>query len=226
MADLTAALQHFRDSPRRTAYEAIVATLREAILSGALPPGTRLIQADIATQFGVSNTPVREALRQLTAEDLVRFDSFHGAEVRTPELDEIREVYELSTVLAPLAVRRAVERIDDDELARLRELHESMRRVSDVSEWTQLNREFHDTIDEAAGSARLLRMLSGLRDARMLQVIMAIDAAGPTIDQSNLEHGELLEAIERRDAPRASQINLAHVGASLEAIETQLTETS
>jgi DNA-binding GntR family transcriptional regulator len=226
MADLAGALQRFRASPRRTAYEAIVTSVRDAILTGALPPGTRLVQTDLAAQFGVSNTPVREALRQLAAESLVQFDAFRGAVVRQPTLDEIREVYELSSMLAPVAARRAVSRMSDAQRARLNELHALMLQGTDTAAWTQLNREFHDIIEEAAGSPRLMSILRGLRDARMLQVILGLERRERTIEESNREHAELLEAFATGDADSAASIMARHVGASLAAVENELANES
>src|SRR5262245_24385406 len=88
---------------RQTAPQAVADALREAILSGALPGGSRLIQSSLANHFGVSSTPVREALRQLAAEGLVQFDSYRGAVVFTPSAEEIEDVWDLLLRLEPVA---------------------------------------------------------------------------------------------------------------------------
>jgi DNA-binding GntR family transcriptional regulator len=222
MADLALALQRFHAEPRTTAHEAIVRGVRGAILSGELAPGTRLVQTELAAQFGVSNTPVREALRQLSAEGLVQFDAFRGAIVRQPTLDEIRDAYELVATLEPLAARRAATRMGDEELVRLRDLHARMCATTDTSAWAPLNREFHDVIEQAAGSARLTSILAGLRDARMMRVLMGLDEQPRTIAESNREHAELVDAFDARDAERAAEAMVRHLGASLAAVERQL----
>jgi len=218
---LASALGRFKETPRRTAHQSVVAVLREVILSGAIAPGTRLIQAELAAQFGVSNTPVREALRELATEGLVQFDSYRGAVVRAPSVDEIREVYELSALLAPLSVRKAVETITKEELAALRRLHEQMGEADGIEQWAPLNREFHRIIDEAARSPRLAAILGALRDARMVEVAVAISAGAREIRQSNAEHARILRAIERGDAERAAGLMEKHVTSTLKAVDAR-----
>jgi DNA-binding GntR family transcriptional regulator len=219
--DLAAALGQFREQPRRTAHQSVVAALRQAILSGSIPGGTRLVQADLARHFGVSNTPVREALRQLATEGLVRFDSYRGAVVESPTAEDVEEVYELLLVLESLAVRKAVERITDDELAQLHSLHEQMQATDDVSDWVQLNRQFHTVLHEAAGSPRLVTILNGLRDASTSQVAMAINSGLVKLERSNAEHARIVSAVGRRNADRAAEQMTKHLNSTLNSVRAQ-----
>src|SRR5215211_2717340 len=102
-----AVIPELDDVTHRTAQERVVETLRHAILGGVLEPGTPLILSELSERLGVSRTPIREAMRELAAEDLVDFDSYRSAVVHTPTLEEAREIYELRLALDPIAVRKA-----------------------------------------------------------------------------------------------------------------------
>lgn len=218
MASVGSALAQFHE-PRQTAHQAVLAALREAILTGALSGGTRLVQADVAAHFGVSNTPVREALRQLATEGLVRFDSYRGAVVATPSADEVVEVYELLLLLEPVIVRKAAERITPEQIAELRELHERMQATDEISEWVPLNRAFHATIHDAASSARLGAIISGLMDASTVQVAALLGSGTVAVGRSNAEHGRLVKALARGDAEGAADVMTKHLSTTLKAAQ-------
>jgi len=109
-------------NPRQTTVEYVKDTLRKAILGGELVGGTRLVQADLAAALETSTTPVREALRDLTSEGLIRSDPHRGSVVYEPNAYELDEIYQICRVLEPLAIRHAVEHIDDDLIFRLQKL--------------------------------------------------------------------------------------------------------
>src|SRR5947207_973202 len=96
---------------------------------------------DLTAQFGVSTTPVREALQDLAREGLVSLDPHRGAVVRALEVAEVREIYELRMVLEPILLRRAAARLDAAAVDRAQELQEQMAVEADVSRWAELNRE-------------------------------------------------------------------------------------
>src|SRR5690349_13342936 len=93
---------------------AVAERLREMILSGELPGGTRVRQMDIAERFGVSSTPVREAFTALAREGLVRQDTHKGVVVQQPSIEDVRENYEIRMALESLAVERAATRISEE----------------------------------------------------------------------------------------------------------------
>ncbi|MGW4033810.1 GntR family transcriptional regulator [Streptomyces sp. NPDC004838] len=196
---------------QRTAHEAVVETLRGAILGGELPGGTRLVQSELASRLGVSITPVREAIRQLATEGLIRLDSYRGAMVLTPELEEIQEVYELLLVLTPLATRKAVEQISDSDLHRARQLMGEMARTADTAAWVLLNRQFHAVLYGAARSPRLLSILTTLSDTATAQVAISLRNGDEGREASNADHMYLLESFERRDVERAVEATRRHL---------------
>lgn len=208
------------DVQRRTAHESVTEALRQAVLGGVLPAGTRLVQAELAAEFGVSNTPVREAMRQLAVEGLIKFDSYRGAVVRSPSLDEVREVYEVRLLLEPVAMRKAVERITPAELEQARELEAEMARTVDIGTWVLLNRRFHDTLITAARSPRLASIIAGLQDAATPQVALSIKADFRRLTDGNNEHREILHAVENRDADQAVKLISEHLRSTVHAVES------
>jgi DNA-binding GntR family transcriptional regulator len=205
--------------PRQTAHEQVLEQLRGAILGGALAPGTPLVLSELSTQLGVSRTPIREAIRDLAGEGLVDFDSYRSSMVHAPTLAEAQEVYGLRLVLEPLAVRRAIDRISDQQIERARRVHEAMLQTSDLGAWVQLNRDFHAILLEPADSPRLLAMITSLRNAASIQVSLSIRAEVSQLDESNREHALILDAYDKRDADLAIDLTGRHLRSTLDIVE-------
>lgn len=148
----------------RTTHRDVTERLREAILSGALPPGTHLVQADLATSLAVSVTPVREALRDLESQGLVDSDPFRGAVVHRVSLEELEEIYELRSTLIPLAIRDRVETITKEELAEASALLKQMTLDIPDSQWVEDNRTLHRLLDGAPTKRHLGDVLRKLAD--------------------------------------------------------------
>ena len=204
----------------RTAHQYVHDTLREAILSGEIPAGSRLVQADIATQLEVSTTPVREALRDLATEGLVRFDPHRGAIVRELDWEEVREIYQLRQLLEPLAIRLAIARMSDEELQAANELALQMESESSPGRWVELNRAFHGLFADSARSPRLQSILAGLRDGAAVYVALSLRYQPSGIPRANVDHRALLDAFQQRDADQAASIELRHLASTMAAIET------
>ncbi len=207
------------EEQRRTAHEFVRDTLRRAILSGALAGGTRLVQADIAAQLNVSTTPVREALRDLASDGLIRFDPHRGGIVNTIDADEFLEIYEIRKRLEPYAVRRAAERISAKELEAAAALAAEMERETDPGAWTELNWRFHGLLVLAARSPRLLAVVKSTQDAAALYVARSVQETPSRIKQGNAEHRALLEAMRRRDGDAVEGILFDHLENTLGALK-------
>lgn len=205
----------------RTAQQLAYEVVRRAILRGALAPGTRLTQGQLADQLELSTTPVREALRRLAAEGLVRIDHHRGAIVRGHDKEELSEVYELRLLLEPLAIRKAAGRITETELQRAEALWERMNDHSDVDLWSEQNREFHAVFAEAARSPVLAQVLRGLRDSSAPYVRWSLVLNPDFSAQANAEHRELLDACQARDGERAAAVEEKHLRATLAEIMTE-----
>ncbi|MCF6475659.1 GntR family transcriptional regulator [Nonomuraea sp. MG754425] len=206
--------------PARTAHAFVYETLRRAILGGELPPGYRLVQADIATQLKVSITPVREALRDLAGEGLIRIDPHRGAMLRELDLAEVREIHELRRMLEPVSIRKAVERITDEEIDRAEGLRALMVAELDAGEWVELNRRFHAVFGDAAGSPRLCAILTGLRDGAAVHVGLSLRGRERARrEEADLDHRELVAAFRRRHAEEAVRVVLRHLDSTMAAVE-------
>jgi DNA-binding GntR family transcriptional regulator len=184
----------------------VCAMLRELIITGELGAGEPLRQRDLATRFGVSQTPVREALRRLESEGLIVNDPHRGATV-TGSADTIEDNSQIRAVLEPFGARLAARSVTEQQLDRLRSLNNQMLALPDGDErYGALNREFHFAIYEAAASPVLLSMM------RLLWQAMPV---GPKVTRPHHEsaeqHQALIEALAARDEDRASQITQSHI---------------
>jgi DNA-binding GntR family transcriptional regulator len=208
---------------RRTAHQLVLETLRRAILTGKIPGGTRLVQADIAEQLQVSTTPVREALRDLATEGLIKLDAHRGAEVKSLNRDEVSEIYRLRRILEPEAMRLAIERMTADELATAADIQRRADTEEDTAAWVELNHEFHSVFVKAARSPRLAGILQALHDAAGMYIAATLVQQTGRRSEANREHHQLLTAVRRRDVQGATGILLAHVQRTMEAIEHAVT---
>jgi len=207
----------------------LAATIQARVLSGEFESGSRLRQESLASEFGVSRTPVREALRKLQAAGIVQLEPRRGARVRGPSAREVREAYEVRAELEGLAAALAAARIRDDELRRLREaqamFEDSSQRLRAWKEagtgqppvqahagWIQGNDLFHLVIQEAAGNQRLATMLADLHQSfpRDLTWIV-LGESSHLLEENVAQHAAVLEAIAARDADAARRSMVEHV---------------
>jgi DNA-binding GntR family transcriptional regulator len=213
-------LDKFTAPPRaRTAHEYVHATLRAAVLDGTLAGGARLVQSELAERLGVSTTPVREALRDLATEGLVVFDPHRGALVRSLDIAEVRELYELRMTLEPLMVRRVIAGITSEQLVRAERLQRRMEESREMATWVELNRDFHAIFSEIDGSSRLATILAGLRDSAAPYVALSLDSRPQQVQEADAEHAALLDLYRRGAAEEAVALTVAHLRATLAAIE-------
>lgn len=196
-----------------TRSSAVADEIRRLILSGELPPGTRLRQVELAERFGVSTTPVREAFRALVKEGLVHHDAQRGVVVFTPTVDDVQENYEIRLALEPVAAELAARRITGAELDHLEEIIKRMRKTKLGMAYQALNREFHHTIYAAAGRRRMLEIIESLRDA--FDAYVELDAtvnADPVYDIGVQEQHEAIYGALRARAPaRTRKLMYTHL---------------
>lgn len=221
IGDLAALASVTFSGARQTAHEFVRGVLRRAILSGDLKGGTRLVQADLASMLEVSTTPVREALRDLSSEGLIRFDPHRGAVVQELSGEELREIYMIREILEPVALRLAVPRLTDELIERLRALHEKMTEEPHSAAWVDANRNFHMAIYEAADSPRLSAIIRGLEDSSVMYIGASLKDVPDLRPAAIHDHGAILEALERRDADAAVAAVVTHLGLAIAAFETR-----
>ena len=191
--------------------DAAAAYLREQILTGKLPPGTKVDQDEISEALGMSRLPVREALIELAHESLIDAVPRRGAYVARLERADIVDHYRIFGLIAGLAASRAASSLTDEQLVELRAVHESFFAATDPDAQAQWNHEFHKRINRAGGSRRLvsvLALLSRSLPVRYFEFVPNWAAA------SAAHHARILTALEERDAHEAQRIMEHHVAES------------
>jgi DNA-binding GntR family transcriptional regulator len=178
-----------------------------------------LVQTEIATQLGVSTTPVREAMRDLASEGLITLDSHRIGTVRLPDWDEMVEIIEIRRALEAFAVSQAMENITSAQLGRARIMADDLSHEEDLGSWVQKNSEFHSIFHHATHTKRLGIMLQALEEAGGVFVAQA-QRLHPEIRRRAIDdHFALLEAYEAKDVARAIEIQRSHINLPLEAAE-------
>lgn len=189
-----------------SAYERI----RDAIITGQFPAGHVLAENTLASEFGMSRTPIREALHRLEVERLVERGP-RGAYVRASSPDEILDIYDVRITLEGAAARRAAQNATDLDLTQLQAAQNAMRRVGHTaSARAESNRHFHETIWAASHSATLVDLLGRL-NIHLIRYPTTTLTWGDRWEQVLQEHDELLTAINERDRDKAREIAERHM---------------
>lgn len=195
--------------------------IQEAILSGEIAPGSRLVQLDLAEQYDVSQSVIREALLELQLTGLVKRKKNLGFFVTDVDLETLLQAYEIREMLEGLAARRCCENISPEELKELRRLAEEtfrLAREDKPDEMIRADRRFHSATVRAARNDILQRLEEAYR-----LFGMAVHA-GRATEQVHEEHIELVEAIEAHDPDAAEHIAREHVREAREAIRRKADE--
>lgn len=208
------------DSPV-TASDFVTNELRAAILSGELPLGSRLDQQLLAERMGVSTIPVREGLRRLEANGLVRIHPRRGAFVAELSHVELVEIKQIREVLEELATKLATPRVGGERLDRLVELNARMAKMTGpdhADAWGDVNRDWHFTLYEAADSPMLLVMITHLWDRSSLY--RHVYAGSPEHRQQSVnEHEQVVEHVRAGRAAAAGKVIRHHIfGASARSL--------
>jgi DNA-binding GntR family transcriptional regulator len=213
---------------RRTMSDSVVDALRDAILDGQFTDGEELNQVALARQFGVSRVPIREALRQLQAEGLVRAAPHMRAVVQGLTLDRVLEVLDLRIMIEGYLLGRAVPLMTDADLDRLDELNRRMAVAPDQQNWLRYNQEFHQALYEPSGAEFALELARQMRGRIHRYVKMRSRSGVERDDEANAEHERITEAVRRGDVERAKlelELHIAHtrdrVVEIFEEIETE-----
>ncbi|MBM9400502.1 GntR family transcriptional regulator [Gluconacetobacter azotocaptans] len=206
---------HAGAEPRGIASEAVGNALREAILDGLLTEGQALPQSELASGFGVSTIPVREALKQLEAEGLVAFQANRGAMVTGLSEADIIEFSEIRAMLEERAAAQAVARMTRLDLARIEDAYDAfVAGTSDAPDGMArsgpLNWAFHGAIYAAAGRPRLLEMIEALHRRVDRYIRGHLEIAGRK-HVTDAEHLALLDACRRRDADAVARLTRQHI---------------
>jgi len=191
--------------------EIVFESLREAIISGVLAPGERLMEIQMAEEMGVSRTPVREAIRKLELEGFVVMIPRKGAYVAGVSHKDVADVFEIRAALEGLAASLAAERVTEEEI-------EQMERILLYHEEEEVNLEqivasdtdFHAMVYKASRNERLIQILANLRE--QIQRFRATSLAVPgRVREAIEEHRAIVEALASHDVEKAQELASAHI---------------
>jgi len=215
---------------RRSLKEEIFDVLHERIIAGKASPGEWLRQDDIATQLGVSMTPVREALDLLVSVGLAERVPYRGVRVPQPSPDEIAEAYAMRLLLEAAGARAAAlkrEQVQVDELKRILSRMKGLLSLDDMSTLRQLSRQFHQSVVAIGRNSTLDRLyemvMNSFPDWMLYEYLFRhADLLESSLADEYQEHMALVEAIEARDADLAEGRAIAHIRGLSEDLETFL----
>ncbi len=212
--------------PRRTLHDELVDRLREMIHVGELAAGEKIPEKALCEQFQVSRTPLREALKVLAADGLVRLTPNRGASVAALTLQDLEEVFPIIATLEGLSGELACRRISDPEIAEIREMHEEMVRryeARDLPEYFRLNQAIHRAILESAGNTSLQSVYDNLA-GRISRARYVANMSPARWERAVAEHCEILAALEDRDGERLGRVLREHVMTKLATVRQSLAE--
>jgi DNA-binding GntR family transcriptional regulator len=199
--------------------EEIFDALHRQIIAGKYAPGDWLRQEEIASQMGVSMTPVREAFDLLVAKGIAERVPYRGVRVRELNIKEVVEAYGLRLTLEAIIAREAASNITPEQVTRLKKIMDEMDRHVDLSEMPQerqLSREFHALIAEASGNALLIQLYTIVSNAFPDWILYEALYRKPelvksSVTQTHDEHTEILDALKKGDTDLAVKISIEHV---------------
>lgn len=197
--------------------------LKARIIKGDLTQGGKLFEAKIAEQLGVSRTPVREAIKGLAAEGLVKMTPNQGVVVINVSIEDLQEVLQIRRVLEGLAAFVAAKKISQEEIAKLEEIIKKMSMIiskpkPDVVAYSELNAEFHNLILNACGNRRLMKICNNLSSSDHRFRIRSLRNNPGRLKYSLKEHQEIVEALKRKDPEQVYRLSQIHINNVLKNI--------
>jgi len=193
--------------------EVVCESLREAIRSGVLKPGERIMEIQLAEELGVSRTPVREAIRKLELEGYVVMMPRRGTYVASMSIRDINEIFEIRTALESLSNGLAADHITDDELEHLQRLLVIIGgyiKEGNIEKIVETDIEFHDLMYHAARNERLVGIISNLRDQLTRFRTLSMSYPG-RLEETLEEHRLIVDAIASGDRKAASRAAERHM---------------
>jgi len=211
---------------RKYLRDIIFEKLNAAIMDGTLVQGQKITEQQISKEFGVSRTPVREALYKLTATGLIRIIPHQGFLVSKWSAKEIKDVFEIRIVLERLAIELFIKNYSQrnvDTLGDILQKMEDAARESNFVEAAKMNNDFHDLIVKQCGNDEIFHIMEPLKNR--ISIFRLISISIPLrVNTSLEEHRTILRSISRKDVERAKSLIEAHIGKVLEIIENKLLE--
>jgi DNA-binding GntR family transcriptional regulator len=204
----------------RPLYEDVADRLREQIFSKQLPPGSWLDEQNLADQFGISRTPMREAIKVLASEGLITIKMRRGAYVTEVVRRDLEQIFTILSLLEGQAAKEAATKATEAELNLLDHLHHRLETAAadrDLEQFFEINVKFHELIQEIAGNRWMNGVIADLRKVLKLHRRDSLTSTG-RLQNSLVEHREILRALLQRDEMAAESAMRIHLANGLEAV--------
>jgi DNA-binding GntR family transcriptional regulator len=203
----------------RPLYEDVAERLREQIFAHELAPGSWLDEQSLALAFGISRTPMREAIKVLASEGLVTTKMNKGAYVTEVERRDLEQIFTVLSLLEGEAAKETALRATEAELTQLDDLHHRLEKAAadrDLEQFFEINVRFHEKIQQIAANPWMNGVINDLRKVLKLQRRDSLSRSGRLLS-SLVEHREILQAILKRDPLAAEAAMRKHLARGLEA---------
>ena len=197
----------------RPLYVEVADLLREKIFNHELPPGSWIDEQQMTQLFGISRTPLREAIKVLASEGLITMKIRRGAYVTEVDITEIGQIFEVIALLEGQGVKKVAQHATDQELEVLDSIHLKLEKAAadrDIDKFFELNQEVHDKIQEIGGNRWMRKVISDLRQVLKLQRRNSLTKMG-RLEQSLKEHRQILSAIISRKGDLAQELMINHL---------------
>ncbi len=214
----------------QTLRERIVEFVKDSITSGRLKPGEKVAEQEIAKSLGISRTPIREAFRQLESEGFITVIPRKGAFVTPITAKDVREFYEIKSLLEGYAAKEACRKFTDKDIKKLKTLNEQMARCvekksGDVRGFLKLDNQFHEVFMSACHNEKLCKMAHQIVEQFGRFRAAALSVPG-RMRTSIKQHKEIVQAFEDRDAGLAERLVRENAGLSAEILIKELLKES
>jgi len=207
--------------------EFVIKELESKIVKGALKPGERIIEEDFCKTYGISRAPVREALRILESQGLIKRQPRKGVMVTPITPKEAEDIYRIRANLESLATYLAVKNRDPRILKKLKKIHSRMKELAAVGKvsaaYFNLNLQFHKTVVDASGNQRLIQMIESFVTQTKRYRIEVLSMPG-RIEASLKNHEEIIRSFEEGDAEKAEQLRKRTILRNIKAFSAKFKE--
>jgi DNA-binding GntR family transcriptional regulator len=206
----------------KSLHQEVAQRIRDMIRKGLLQKGDRIVEKELCEMMGTSRTPLREALRLLSSEGLIDLVPHKGAYVAQPSMREIREMFEVMSILEGTCARKAAEKMTDADFRKLERLHEKLEkyfREKNNEKYLEVNHKYHSLLQEMTGSKVLNDVINSLRQKILLYRYRQLYQPDRFKASMN-EHRVLLDAFRRRDPAAAESAMRTHLINQCEALKS------
>lgn len=218
---MTAAFAQSQTIQRRSLHDELTELVRGLITGGEMAPGEKIPEQQLCERFGVSRTPLREALKVLASEGIVTLRPNRGAVVSALTLEELDEVFPVMGALEALSGEIACLHITDEEVAAIQALHEAMVghwKAGELQPYFRLNQQIHEAILEATRNETLKALYKSLA-GRLLTARYIANMSAERWAAAVAEHEAILQCLAKRDGKKLADILKRHLANKLETVK-------